>query len=129
MHQAIRVDGHLYLVVNENANHPRSRRSEVGLTCLSLDGKETWRTGSRPFFARGALVRIDDHLLLQDGLNGMLRAVRIDPNRYVEVASFDPFGIKGRRDHQLWAPIAVARGRIVIRGKRNGKDELVCIAL
>lgn len=129
VHQAILVDRHLYLVANENANHTRSRRREGGLTCLSLDGKERWRTGSKPFFGRGALVRINDHLLLQDGFNGVLRAVRIDPERYVEVASFDPFGIKGRRDKQLWAPIAVARGRIVIRGKRDGKDELVCIVL
>lgn len=129
VHQPLLFDGHLYLVANENANHTRRRKAEGGLLCLSLDGEERWRTGSNPFFGRGAMVRIDDHLLIQDGFNGVLRAIRIDPERYTEVASFDPFGIEGRRDHQLWAPIAVARGHIVIRGKRDGQDELVCIAL
>ncbi len=115
----------LYLLVNENANDPRPKRTEGGLLCLGLDGKERWRTGDDPYFGRGNALLAGEHLLIQDGFDGTLRVVRASPERYELVAEAKLFGENGSRDGQMWAPMALAGKRLLLRSQ----EELVCVEL
>jgi outer membrane protein assembly factor BamB len=125
IHQPLRHGEHLYLLVNENWNDGRARRKEGGLLCLSLDGEEVWRTGDAPFFGRGNAILVGDHLLVQDGFNGVLRAVEATPEGYRQVAEANVFGIEDSRDRQMWAPMALAGGRLLLRSD----EELLCLRL
>ncbi len=121
----LRHEDHLYVLVNENWNNDRSRQKEGGLLCLSMDGNEVWRTGDNPFFGRGNAVLVDGHLLIQDGFNGRLRVVKATPEKYTPVAEANVFGVEDRRDRQMWAPMAVSQGHLLLRSQ----DELKCLKL
>jgi outer membrane protein assembly factor BamB len=125
VHNPILHDDHLYFVANENWNEPRNRRAEGGLMCLSLDGEERWRTKADPYFGRGHTLLAGDYLLIQDGINGILRVARATSEGYEQVAETDLFGITDRRDHQMWAPMALAGRHLLIRSQ----DELLCVKL
>lgn len=116
---------HLYVLANENWNNGRARRSEGGLLCLDPSGTELWRTGDAPFFGRGNALLVGDHLLIQDGFDGTLRVARATPEGYRQVAEANLFGIDDRSDHELWAPMAYARGRLLLRSH----EKLLCVAL
>ena len=125
VHQPLLLDDHLYVLVNENWNDARNRRSEGGLMCLTLDGKELWRTKDDPYFGRGHALLAGGHLLIQDGFDGTLRVVRANPKAYEQVAEINLFPDNSARDGQMWAPMAVANGHLVMRSQ----DELLCLRL
>lgn len=125
IHNPILHEDNLYLVVNENWNDVRNRRTEGGLLCLSLDGEERWRTGDDPNFGRGPSLLAGDHLLVQDGYNGTLRVVKIAPDGYEQVAQANLFDVEDRRDHQMWAPMALAGRLLLLRSQ----EELLCVEL
>ncbi len=116
---------HLYLLVNENWNEPRNRRAEGGLLCLGLDGKERWRTGETPYFGRGNAILVGDRLVIQDGFDGVLRVVRASPEGYEQLAEVALFAANGGSDGQMWAPMALAGGRLLLRSQ----EELLCVRL
>ncbi len=119
-------DGHLYLLANENWNDSRARRKEGGLMCLDLKGKELWRTKDAPYFGRGNMIQINDHLVIQDGYDGVLRVAKSTPKGYEQVAEADFFQVENEReDGQMWAPMAFARGKLLLRSQ----DELLCVRL
>ncbi len=124
IHGPVRLGEHLYLLANENWNENRRRRAEGGLMCIDLTGRELWRTGDAPYFGRGGCVRLGDALIVQDGYDGTLRAVRLGPERYNELGSFAPFR-EVRGDGQMWAPPAASGTRLVIRSQ----SELVAVEL
>ena len=124
-HQPIRVDEHLYILVNENQNDPRTRQKEGGLMCLSLDGEVRWRTGNEPYFGRGNMLLADGLLWIQDGHSGVLRTVRPNPEKYDQVGETNVFDITDRRDKQMWAPMALSAGRLLLRSQ----DTLKCLDL
>jgi hypothetical protein len=124
IHLPLLHEEHLYLLVNENWNEARNRRAEGGLLCLGLDGKERWRTGEAPYFGRGNALLAGEHLLIQDGYDGTLRAVRATPEGFrleAEARLFEPT----ERDGQMWAPMALAGERLLLRSQ----EELVCLGL
>lgn len=125
LHTPILHGEHLYLIANENWNDGRARRAEGGLVCLTLDGKELWRTKDAPFFGRGNVILAGDHLVIQDGFNGTLRAAHPTPDGYDQVAESNLFGIDDRIDHQMWAPMALAGKLLLLRSQ----DILLCVEL
>jgi outer membrane protein assembly factor BamB len=125
VHRPLLYGGHLYLLANENKNHEGSRRKDGGLLCLALDGKELWRTGDEPFFGRGSAILAGEHLLIQDGFDGTLRVVRASPEGYAQVAEAQVFSQSRDRDRQMWAPMALAGNRLLMRSQ----EELVCVQL
>ena len=66
-----------------------------------------------------------DKLIVQDGDNGTLRVVAADPAGYVQVAEANVFGIDDDSDGQMWAPMAVSNGLLVMRSQ----DEMLCVRL
>ena len=125
IHVPLLHEGHVYVLVNENWNDPRPRRKEGGLMCLSLAGEEIWRTGDSPYFGRGSAVLAGDHILIQDGFNGVLRVAKASPAGYQQVAEANLFGIDDRSDHQMWAPMALAGNFLLLRSQ----DTLLCVEL
>lgn len=125
VHAPLRRGEHLYVLANENANEPRNKRDEGGLMCLGLDGKERWRTGADPYIGLGSALLAGEHLLIQDGYDGTLRVVRASPERYELVAEARLFAENGARNGQMWAPMALAGKRLILRSQ----EELVCVEL
>ena len=126
IHQPILYQDHLYLIVNENANQKvKFRMKEGGLMCMDLQGNIKWRTGKSPNFGRGGLILADDMLIIQDGHNGVLRLVKPTPERYVQLAEANIFGIADKKDHQMWAPMALSEGKLVMRSQ----TEMKCLDL
>lgn len=124
VHAPIVVGEHIYALVNENWNDSRRRRDEGGLMCLDLDGEERWRTGDSPYLGRGGMLRVADALIVLDGFDGTVRAVRLDPAKYQELGMFKPFPER-RDDGQLWAPPAMSGSVLIVRSQ----DELVALDL
>ncbi len=125
IHQPILVDEHIYVLVNENWNDSRSRRKEGGLLCLSQEGEEVWRTGNEPNFGRGNMIYAGGYLLIQDGNNGVLRVVEPTTAGFELVAEANVFEMDDERDKQMWAPMSLSQGLLVMRSQ----DEMRCVRL
>jgi len=125
IHIPMVVDDHLYLLVNENSNDPRPRRKNGGLMCMDLEGKEKWRTGDAPYFGRGNMILADGILIIQDGRSGFLRLVEPTSAGYQLLAEANIFDKDQRRDHRVWAPMALAGGHLLMRSQ----EQLKCVSL
>jgi outer membrane protein assembly factor BamB len=123
VHAPLLHDEHLYMLANENSNVQPNRRAEGGLVCLGLDGKEKWRSGNAPYFGLGNAILAGDHILVQDGDDGTLRVVKASPKGYEQVAEAKVFGEPRSRSEQMWAPMALAGDRLLLRSQ----DVLLCV--
>lgn len=128
VHPPFIIDNHLYMLANENDNHKtKTRRAKGGLTCFTLDGEELWNTGDEPFMGRGASLLADGIMIIQDGENGVLRLVDPSPKGYRELAKANVFDadLTERKDLKYWSPIALSRGKLILRGQ----DKLICLKM
>lgn len=125
LHPPVVHDGHIYLVANENSNDSRRKRHRGGLTCFDMQGDELWSTGADPYFGRGHVISLGDHLLIQDGLSGMLRLCLASPEGYSQVATANVFESPPKANKRMWATMAYSGGTFVVRGQ----DELRCVRL
>lgn len=118
-------DGHIYFLTHENATLKKKKIwSEVGLNCISVDGKKRWHTGIDPMFGRGSMILADGKLLIRDSYYGKLYMVEPSPEGYRQLAVANPFDHK-RRDLKRWAPLAISGGLLVIRDE----EEIKCLDL
>jgi len=141
IHPPFLIDGHLFFLANENANHKGEARKTGGLACMNLEGEILWHTGDDPFMGRGGSLYADGKLLIQDGETGFLRAVEPSTEGFKLVAEADIFDNraeveeriakqKGRKtikmpDYKLWSPMALSDGRLIMRGQ----TEMKCVDL
>ncbi len=58
IHPPFVLDGHIYFLANENANHKGEKRATGGLMCMDFDGKIKWHTGDEPFMGRGNMIMV-----------------------------------------------------------------------
>ena len=133
VHPPFSIDGHVYMLANENDNHKGEARQKGGLMCFDLDGNIKWNTGDEPFMGRGNIIQVEDKLLIQDGEVGFLRVIDPSPEGYQEIALADIFGKKAEVDEmlakqenrttkkipdfQFWSPMALSNGRLIMRGQ------------
>ncbi|MCP4453389.1 MAG: PQQ-binding-like beta-propeller repeat protein [Planctomycetes bacterium] len=113
LHVPILHQGHFYL--NGNTNKKRD-----GLLCLSPSGKILWQTtNSRklptareglPKFDKGNMIMADGLFFIIDGAKGTLHLTEPSSHGYKELASAKLLDGK-----QIWAPMALSRGRLLIR--------------
>jgi outer membrane protein assembly factor BamB len=122
---AVLWDEHLFLTTTENFNEARPFWPQAGLMCLDLTGAERWRTGAEPNFGRGALLIADGLLIVLDGHDGTLRLIEASGEAYRTVAEANLFPEERRREGRMWAPMALADGRLLVRSQ----EELVCVDL
>ncbi|MEI7904163.1 MAG: hypothetical protein WCI43_01960, partial [Candidatus Firestonebacteria bacterium] len=85
------------------------------LACMDLKGKVLWKSGRR--FGLAPFLIADDMIYIVDDMQGFLYLVEASPQGYKELGAAKIFN-----GHEIWAPLAVAGGRMI------GKDltEMVC---
>jgi outer membrane protein assembly factor BamB len=111
----IHVDGFVY---GSSGRHTQNAE----LRCVE------WKTGkvrwSVPNLTRASLLHVDGHFVVL-GEDGVLRLVRVDPEKYVEVSKALYSGPEGRPllEYPAWAAPVLAQGLLYVRGK----DRLLCL--
>ncbi len=113
--QPLFYQNHLY--VNSNSNE-----REDGMMCLTLEGKVLWKTRDTRLawfsttFERGPLLLADGLILNLDGKYGTLHLIEPSPEGYKELVQ--AFVLEGK---QLWSPMALSGGKLVIRSHTEMK--------
>ncbi len=102
--------GHIYSVI------PPLSRGE--LICITLDGKEVWRSGSENMFGLGPYMIADGKILALTDQSCELVAIEPSPSGYKELARAKIF-----TGHDAWAPMALAGGRLILRDLK----QLICL--
>jgi hypothetical protein len=101
-----------------------------GLVCMSKDGEIKWKTQRAPVFDKGSMILVDNLILATDGQTS-LYLIEPDPTGFKPIASaslLKESGIEGRvtgivGTNQNWAPIALADGKLLIKGQH----QLICV--
>ena len=107
--QPILYRDHLYLNGND-----KSKR--YGFICLDLQGNLKWQTGQNPGFDWGGVLLADGMIYAVDGTSGDLCMIEPDPSSYKELARANFLA-----GQQIWATIAMADGRILLRDQTQLK--------
>ena len=107
VHQPILYEGYLYAVCNTN-------NKANGLVCFSLDGEIKWQTKREPYFCKGNILLTGDGLLYEmDGRTGELYTIQPSPEGFKPLAK-----AKMLDGNEIWGPMALADGKLVIRDQR-----------
>lgn len=122
IHSALLVGEHLYANLNTNENIRRA--PTPGLGCFDLSGNLLWLSDNAPDINRGPLLAVGSHLLTLGGEDGTLRLIKADPAGYKELHAVKVFDV-ARKDNRIWAPMAYADGRLVLRSQ----NQLKCLDL
>jgi outer membrane protein assembly factor BamB len=119
------VNGYFYAQFSNN-------ETRDGLVCMNADGEIMWKTKRDPVFNKGSMILADDLILATDG-ETTLYLIEPDPAGYKQLASasiLKESGITGNEriigmvgTNQNWAPIALADGKLLIKGQR----QMVCL--
>lgn len=126
IHPALQHGDYLYLNINENATLRRPTMHRGGLACINPDtGDIVWNTGADPNFDRGNVMLADGKLIILDGQTGYLHMANPTPRGYDEIARARVFDYERPRSNDVWAPMALANGHLVIRDQ----NEMVCLDL
>lgn len=101
-----------------------------GLVCMSEKGEIMWKTLRAPVFDKGSMILVDNLILATDGQT-KLYLIEPDPTGFKPIASaslLKESGISGNEriisivgSNQNWAPIALADGKLLIRGQHQMK--------
>ncbi|HNY28795.1 MAG TPA: PQQ-binding-like beta-propeller repeat protein [Candidatus Sumerlaeota bacterium] len=120
LHMPILYKDHFYLTSNGNKHHD-------GLVCVGVDGKMRWQTSNTrelpgfvpnlPNFDRGNLILAGGLLYVLDSIKGDLRLLEPSPEGYRELGCA-PKILDGK---EMWAPMALSNGKLVIRDKSQMK--------
>jgi outer membrane protein assembly factor BamB len=86
-----------------------------GLVAMSMDGQIKWKTDQQPPFVRGGMVAAGDLLLMTDG-DTKLYLVEPSPAGFKPLASATVL-----ESGDNWAPLALADGKLLVRGQRELK--------
>jgi outer membrane protein assembly factor BamB len=87
-------------------------------TCLDLEGRQVWTSDGNAYFGLGSFILADGMFFILEGRTGMLRLLEANTKQYAELASAQIL-----RGHDVWAPLALSEGRLLIRDL----ERLVCL--
>jgi len=79
-------------------------------TCLDLAGKQVWSSEGQASFGLGSFILADGMFFILEGKTGILRLLEASTKGYKELAHAQILG-----GHDVWAPIALSNGTLVIR--------------
>ena len=102
-------DGHFFAV---------GKKRRGLFTCLDRDGRQVWNSDGKASFGLGSFILADGMFFILEGKTGMLRLVEASTTEYKELASAQVLG-----GHDVWAPLALSDGRLVIRDL----EKMVCL--
>ncbi len=100
-HTPIVHDGHMFGV---------GKKKRGLFTCLDFDGKQVWTSQGHSSFGLGSYILADGMFYSLEGKTGMLRLIEANSTEYRELASAQVLD-----GHDVWAPLALADGRLVVR--------------
>jgi len=106
-HTPILHDGFIYGV----------RERDKQLVCLDQRGREQWSSGSRNRFGLGPYLIADGLIFVLDD-DGELTLAEATPDGYKQLDR-----VQVLDDHDCWAPMAMAEGRLIVRGL----TKMVCL--
>ena len=99
-----------------------------GLVCMREDGKIMWKTMRAPVFDKGSMILVNDLIIATDGQT-KLYLIKPDSTGFKPIASaslLKESKITGNEriinivgSNQNWAPIALADGKLLIRGQHQ----------
>ncbi len=110
IHNALFYKGHLYVKHN-------NKKASKGITCLDLKGNVKWTRGKAASYDFGGMVLADGMIFNLDGKEGKLRLIEASPGGYKVLASVQVFA----GGQQIWAPLALSDGKLVIRDQKQMK--------
>ena len=103
-----------------------------GLVCMSEDGEIMWKTKRAPAFNKGSMILVNNLILATDG-ETTLYLIEPDPTGFKPIASasiLNESGLSGNEriisivgTNQNWAPIALADGKLLIKGQ----SQMMCV--
>jgi outer membrane protein assembly factor BamB len=96
-------------------SHKTVNERNDGLVAMGMDGQVKWKTDTNPPFVRGGMVLADGMLIATDG-NTKVYLIDPSPSGFKPLASavvFEP--------GDNWAPVALADGRLLVRGQKQLK--------
>ena len=109
-HPGLVFENHIYVLCNIN------ERAD-GLVCFDADAKVVWQTKRDPYLCKGgSILTADGIIYLVDGKTGELYIIEPSP------AGFKPLSkVKMLAGNTIWAPLALADGRLIIRDQSQMK--------
>jgi outer membrane protein assembly factor BamB len=99
--------GHIYVNSDDNKR---------GLQCLDADGNVKWETERKQEFGQGSMIIADGVLFIIDDSTGELVMVEANPNAYKELGRAKLLG-----GNDIWAPLALSDGNLIIRDQAQMK--------
>ncbi|MFK8114285.1 MAG: PQQ-binding-like beta-propeller repeat protein [Rubripirellula sp.] len=114
IHPPIVHDGHFY------AHCSGSRGRQDGLTCMSLDGTVKWQSKKAPTFNKGGFIIADDLIISVDGKFGILYLTKANSTEFKILSQ-----VRLLDKSRCWAPLALSRGKLIIRDDKQMKCLLV----
>ncbi|MBI1368134.1 MAG: PQQ-binding-like beta-propeller repeat protein [Planctomycetes bacterium] len=122
IHRPILYKDHLYANINTNTTLKRDNMKNGGVACIDpAAGKIVWRSGENPNFDRGNVILVDNKLIILDGQNGQIAMAVPAPDKYTEIARAKVFDLKRDRGNDIWAPMALTDGLLVVRSQSQMK--------
>ncbi|MFQ5806438.1 MAG: PQQ-binding-like beta-propeller repeat protein [Phycisphaerae bacterium] len=109
VHTPIIYENHLFAV---------GKKKRGLFTCLDLDGNRVWTSEGRASFGLGSYILADGMFFILEGKTGTLRLLEANTREYRELDSAQILS-----GHDVWAPIALSDGKMVLRDMRK----MVCI--
>ena len=110
IHPGLLVGGHIFALCNTN-----ERRD--GLVCFNPKLDIVWQTEKNPNLCKGGSILTADGLIyIMDGAKGDLHIVQPSPQGF---KSLDKVNLLGGRE--IWGPLALADGYLVIRDQKQMK--------
>jgi outer membrane protein assembly factor BamB len=104
---ALLYQGHIYTNSDDNKR---------GLQCLDSRGAVKWETLPKPQFGQGSMIIADGVIFIVNDETGELVMAEASPDRYNELGRAKVLG--GR---EIWAPLALSDGRLVLRDQTQMK--------
>jgi outer membrane protein assembly factor BamB len=104
---ALFYNGHIYTNSDDNKR---------GLQCLDADGNVKWETANKPEFGQGSMIIADGILFIIADSTGELVMVEASEAAYQELGRAKLLG-----GHDVWAPLALNDGMLVLRDQTQMK--------
>lgn len=114
IHPPIVYDDHFY------AHCSDSRGRQDGLSCMSIDGKILWQSKKDPIFNKGGFIIADGLIISVDGKFGILYLTEANPEQFTILSK-----VRLLDKSRCWAPLALSRGKLIIRDTNQMKCLLV----
>jgi outer membrane protein assembly factor BamB len=104
---ALFYQGHIYTNSGDNKR---------GLQCLDANGEVKWETLEKPEFGQGSMILADGVIFIIADSTGELVMVEANPTAYKELGR-----AKLLAGPDMWAPLALSDGKLIIRDQSQMK--------